>query len=159
SLEHQGKPGEKFVENVRFVHNGVMFVGLNVPGSNNNRVLDEKDCTTKSARTAAQCEADNAEYVERDAANIAWMHEAFEKATALKAAGVVLVFQADPGFDLPETEDADESRLPDHNGYFAFLDAIVKETRAFKGQVLLVHGDTHFFKIDKPLINATTLLP
>jgi hypothetical protein len=24
---------------------------------------------------------------------------------------------------------------------------------------VLVHGDTHFFKIDKPLLNATTMLP
>jgi hypothetical protein len=157
-VERQAKPGEKFVENVRFLHQGVMFVGLNVPGSNNNRVNTEKECTDKSARTAAQCAADNAEYAERDAANIAWMREAFENARAQQALGVVVVFQADPGFDLPETEDADESRTPDHNGYFAFLDAIIRETRAFPGQVVLVHGDTHFFKIDKPLINATTLL-
>ena len=157
-VERQGKPDEKFAENVRFLHNGVMFVGLNVPGSNNNKVNDAKDCANKSARTAAQCEADNAEYAERDAANITWMHEAFEKATAQKAAGVMIVFQADPGFDMPETEDTDESRTPDHDGYFAFLDAVIRETRAFAGQVVLVHGDTHFFKIDKPLINATSML-
>jgi hypothetical protein len=158
SVERQGLPGEKFAENVRFLHHGVMFVGLNVPGSNNNRVLDDKDCTSKSARTAVQCEADNAEYAERDAANIAWMHDAFETARAQKAVGVMIVFQADPGFDLPETEDTDESRMPDHNGYFTFLDAIIRETKAFQGQVVLVHGDTHFFKIDKPLINATNTL-
>ena len=70
-MDHQGKPGEKYVENTRFVHRGVVFVGLNVPGSNNNKVLDEKDCTSKSARTQEHCAADNAEYVERDAANIA----------------------------------------------------------------------------------------
>jgi hypothetical protein len=159
AVERQGTPGTKHVENVRFLHQGIMFVGLNVPGSNNNRVLDEKDCTTKSARTAAQCEADNREYAERDAANIAWMHDAFAKATAAKAAGVMIVFQADPGFDIPETEEQDESRTSDHSGYSAFLDAIIRETKAFGGQVVLVHGDTHFFKIDKPLINATNMLP
>lgn len=159
AVERQGTPGTKYVENVRFLHQGIMFVGLNIPGSNNNRVLDEKDCTTKSARTAAQCEADNREYAERDAANIAWMHDAFVKAVAEKAPGVMIVFQGDPGFDLPETEDQDESRTPDHSGYFAFLDAVIRETKAYPGQVVLVHGDTHFFKIDKPLINATNLLP
>jgi hypothetical protein len=41
-----------------------MFVTLNVPGSNNNKVLNEKDCTNKSARNADQCAADNAEYAE-----------------------------------------------------------------------------------------------
>ncbi len=158
-VEHQGKPGEKFVENTRFVHNGIMFVGLNIPGSNNNKVMDEKDCSSKSARTAAQCDADNAEYAERDAANIAWMHEAFEKAKAEKAIGVMLVFQADPGFDIPETEEVDESHTPDHSGYFAFLDAIMKESKAFNGQVVMVHGDTHYFKIDKPLTDATHMIP
>jgi hypothetical protein len=157
-VEQQGKPGEKFVENMRYLFNGIMFVGLNVPGSNNNKILDEKDCTKKSARTAVQCDADNAEYAERDAANIKWMHDAFEAAKAAKAAGVMVVFQGDPGFDIPETEDKDESRLPEFSGYHAFLDAIIAETRAFNGQVVLVHGDTHFFKIDKPLISANKLL-
>ena len=157
-VERQGKPGEKFVENMRYLFNGVMFVGLNVPGSNNNKILDEKDCSKKSARTPAQCDADNAEYAERDAANIKWMHDAFEKAKAEKAAGVMVVFQGDPGFDIPETEDKDESRLPEFSGYAAFLDAIIAETQAYNGQVVLVHGDTHFFKIDKPLINATKML-
>src|SRR5262245_35426895 len=158
-VERQGTPGSPFVETMRVLHQGIMFVGLNVPGSNNNRVVDEKDCTNKSARTAPQCEADNAEYAERDPANIAWMHEGFAKATAEKAAGIMIVFQGDPGFDIPETEEKDESRTPDHNGYFAFLDAILLEAKAFKGQVVLVHGDTHFFKIDKPLLDATHMLP
>jgi len=71
----------------------------------------------------------------------------------------VLAFQADPGFDLPETEDIDESKAPGFSGYQAFLQAVVKETEAFNGQVLLVHGDTHFFKVDKPLYSPTKLLP
>ena len=29
---------------------GVVFVGLNVPGSNNNLVLNAKECSAKSAR-------------------------------------------------------------------------------------------------------------
>ena len=157
-VERQGKPDEKFVENVRFLHNGVMFVGLNVPGSNNNKILDEKDCSKKSARTAAQCEASNAEYLERDAANVAWMQQAFQAAKDQKARGLVLVIQADPGFDLPETEDIDESQAPGVSGYRNFIEKLVAETEQFKGQVLLVHGDTHFFKVDKPLYSPTRLL-
>jgi hypothetical protein len=158
AVEHQGAPGEKFAENTRIVKNGVIFVGLNVPGSNNNKVNDADSCSKKSARTPAQCDADNAEYAERDAANAAWMHDAFEKAKADKAAGLMLVIQADPGFDIPETEDTDESRQPDRDGYATFLDKLIEETKAYAGQVVLVHGDTHYFKIDKPLTNATTML-
>ncbi len=157
-LIHQAPPGEKFVENTRFSHRGIVFVTLNIPGSNNNKVLGEKDCASKSARTAAQCEASNAEYLERDAANVRWMQQAFVAAKRDKARGVVLVFQADPGFDLPETEDVDESQSPDFSGYRNFISSVVAETEQFNGQVLLVHGDTHFFKVDKPLYSPTKLL-
>ena len=158
-LTRQGRLGEKFVENTRFNHRGIEFVTLNVPGSNNNLVLDEKDCSHKSVRTASQCEAANAEHAERDAANIAWLREGFAKASASKARGIVVVMQADPGFDLPETEQIDESRAPGVSGYRRFVEALVAETERFAGQVLLVHGDTHFFKVDKPLYSPTRLLP
>jgi hypothetical protein len=159
TLQHQGKPGEKFVENTRFTHQKIVFANFNVPGSNNNKILNEKDCTNKSARTPAQCEASNAEYAERDAANIRWLQQAFQAAKSQKARGVVLVFQGDPGFDLPETEELDESKAPGVSGYRDFIDAIVAQTEQFSGQVLLVHGDTHFFKVDKPLYSPTRVLP
>ena len=157
-LIHQGPAGEKLVENTRFSHRDIMFATLNLPGSNNNKILDAKDCGNKSARTAAQCEASNAEYQERDAANVRWMQQAFAAAKAQKARGLVLVFQADPGFDLPETEDLDESQAPTVSGYRNFISSVVAETEQFPGQVLLVHGDTHFFKVDKPLYSPTKLL-
>jgi hypothetical protein len=157
-LIHQAPLGEKFVENTRFSHNDIVFATLNVPGSNNNKILNEKDCTNKSARTAAQCEASNAEYLDRDAANVRWMQQAFADAKSSKARGLVLVFQADPGFDLPETEELDESQAPNFSGYRNFINSVVAETEQFPGQVLLVHGDTHFFKVDKPLYSPTKLL-
>lgn len=39
------------------------------------------------------------------------------------------------------------------------MKAVVGQTEKFNGQVLLVHGDTHFFKMDKPLYSPTKLLP
>lgn len=158
-LEHQGKAGEKFVENIRFTRGDVVFVGVNVPGSNNNLVLNAKDCSDRSARKAADCDAGNAEHLERDAANVAWLAASFAQASANKARGLVLVFQADPGFDLPETEDIDESTASSVLGYRNFMKAVVEQTEKFNGQVLLVHGDTHFFKVDKPLYSPTKLLP
>lgn len=158
-LTHQGQPGEKFYENVRFSHQGIVFAGFNMPGNNNNQVLTEKECSHKSQRTPAQCDAANAEYRERDAANVAWMQQAFQSAKAAKARGLVLVFQGDPGFDLPETRDQDESQGPRVSGYRNFMNHVIQETEQFPGQVLLVHGDTHFFKLDKPLYSPTRLLP
>jgi len=157
-LVHQGQPGEKFVENTRFSHRGIVFVALNVPGSNNNKILDDKDCSHQSARTATQCEASNAEYLERDAANILWLQQAFAAARGNEARGLVLVIQADPGFDLPETPGKDESQELRVSGYRNFMEKLVAETEQFKGEVLLVHGDTHFFKMDKPLYSPDRLL-
>ena len=160
ALEHQGKAaGDKYIENVRFAHGGVVFAGLNVPGSNNNLIQSAKECSNKSARTPAQCDASNAEFLERDAANVAWLEQTFAAARAQNARGVVIVFQADPGFDLPETEEVDESLQPQFSGYRHFMAQVVKQTEGFAGQVLLVHGDTHFFKVDKPLYSPTKLLP
>ena len=70
-----------------------------------------------------------------------------------------MTFQAYPGYDLPETEDSDESTLPQFEGYRAFMHALVAENETYKGQVLLVHGDTHFFKMDKPFYSPSKVLP
>jgi hypothetical protein len=155
-LQHQAAP---YVENTRFVHKGIVFVNLNIPGSNNNLVLSDKECKNNSARTTAQCDADNNEYLARDDANVKWLNEAFELARKNNAPGLVMTFQADPGFDLPETEDVDESTQSRFSGYRRFMSEVVAETEKFNGQVLLVHGDTHFFKFDMPLYSPTRLLP
>ena len=150
-LDHQGPLGGEYAENTRWTHGGVVFLGLNIPGSNNNKVTT--DCiSSKSVRTQADCDADNVEYAARDAANIQWLHDGFALARSRHLHGLMLVLQADMGFDLPETEDElNEHRLSQFDGYTAFLTALVAETQAFDGQVVLVHGDTHFFKMDKPL--------
>lgn len=153
-LSHQGATvpgGPAYVENIRFEHRGIVFATFNMPGSNNNLVLNDAECTDRSARTRARCDAGNAEYAARDEANRRWLHEAFERAGSQKAPGLVLVFQADPGFDLPETE-ADESQLPWYSGYRRFMAELADLTEHYPGQVLLVHGDTHFFKLDMPLV-------
>jgi hypothetical protein len=157
-LEHQGPLAGMYAENTRWHHGDVVFVGLNVPGSNNNLVKAGECLSSKSVRTQVECDADSAEYLARDAANIAFLRESFVKARAARAAGLMVVIQADPGFDWPETESVDERSLPGFEGYSNFLNALSEETGAFDGQVVLVHGDTHFFKVDKPLFSQSNLL-
>lgn len=123
-----------FRENVRWRYGEVLFVGLNVPGSNNN-----------FGRTP---EAD-AEYVERNAANLAWLRESFARAVQNQDRGILIVIQANPRFDLPPTD----SR---RTGYNDFLAALETETLAFRKPVVLVHGDSHTFRIDKPMIGTTS---
>ena len=158
ALERQGPLGGLYAENTRWKYGEVVFVGLNVPGSNNNHVKAGECVSAKSVRTQVECDADDAEYRARDAANIAFLKESFRQARTQHAAGLMVIIQADPGFDLPETETFDERTLPAYDGYTAFLNALASETQAFDGQVVLVHGDTHFFKIDKPLFTQANLL-
>ena len=73
ALERQGPLGGLYAENTRWTYGDVVFVGLNVPGSNNNYVHAGECVSTKSARTQVECDADNAEYRARDAANIAFL--------------------------------------------------------------------------------------
>ena len=137
---------------------GVVFVGLNIPGSNNNKVNGGDCLSAKSVRTQPDCDADNQEYAERNAHNIAWINESFEMAIQKGTAGVMIVIQADPGFDIPETEDVNERTLPGFDGYDDLLTTIEAQCNSYEGQVVLVHGDTHFFKMDKPLVDQANLI-
>ena len=62
-------------------------------------------------------------------------------------AGIVLLFQANPGFKHFAQGLA-------HRGYREFLQSLYEETLNFSGQVVVVHGDTHMSRIDHPLRDA-----
>jgi hypothetical protein len=157
-LDHQGELGKEYAENVRWVYGNVVFVGLNVPGSNNNKV-NPTDCLSgKSARVQADCDADNVEYLARNEANIDFIKEAFQEAKGGHARAVLITIQADPSFDLPETETFNERTLVGWEGYNDFLKVLTEETNNFAGEVVLVHGDVHFFKVDKPLVDQAHLI-
>ncbi|MBD1866928.1 metallophosphoesterase [Cyanobacteria bacterium FACHB-471] len=121
----------KFRENVRWSYGDVLFVGLNVTGSNNG-----------FGRTP---EGD-AEYWERNTANLAWMQEAFTLSKQNGDRGIMLIIQANPNFELEPAK---------RTGFNDFLSALETETFNFRGQVVLVHGDSHYFRIDKPLLHFT----
>jgi hypothetical protein len=36
-------------------------------------------------------------------------------------------------------------------GFGGLLDALTVAAKSFKGEVLLVHGDTHLYRVDRPL--------
>jgi hypothetical protein len=158
AVERQGELGQPYSENSRFVKNNVEFVALHIPGSNNNLVVTEKQCTKKSDRTQADCDAATAEYQARNVKNIAWLKESFAKAKENHYAGVLVAIQADIFFPFELSDGGyQEEFLPQldaDNGYSDFFHTLVEETRSFAGQVVLVHGDSHYFKIDKPMFNA-----
>ncbi len=116
-----------YPENVRWAVKSVMFAGLHIVGSNNNL-----------GRTAAG----DAEYAARNAANLTWLADTFERARAEGHKAVMLIIQANPNFELPAAE---------RTGFNDFLAALEAETLAYGKPVVLVHGDSHYFRIDKPM--------
>lgn len=88
-----------------------------------------------------------AEYDARLAANLAWIDEVFNRATAASSAGVLIAMQANPAL---ESAVGSSARL----GFDEVIARITARTIAFGKPVLLAHGDSHYFRLDKPLVNA-----
>jgi hypothetical protein len=142
-LEVQDAP---YVENRRWTVGGVTYATLNVQGSCNNLCGDGPSPTEYAARTAA---------------DLTWLHAAFAAAKRRHSAALMLIWQADPGWD-----DTDAKRAPlrdaktlaetdgQPDGFQDLLVALRDETVAFRRPVALVNGDSHYFRIDKPLQDA-----
>jgi hypothetical protein len=124
------RQSELFPENIRWTKNNVMFVGLNIPGSNNGLSTDPK-----------YLDQAKAEYKTRNAANLKWLRSAFALATKRNCPGIMITIQANPWDFIP---------AENLTGYEEFLVALEAETRKFGKPVVLVHGDSHYFRIDKP---------
>lgn len=78
----------------------------------------------------------------RTAAVIDWMRESFRVARERNAPGVVLGLQA--------------NLWTGNSAYAEILSALAAEARRFAGQVLVIHGDTHWFRYDQPLVDPRT---
>jgi hypothetical protein len=141
------------VENRRWTFHNVMFVTLDVQGTCNNL------CSSGSG--APDAGGDPTEYAARNAADIQWLHDSFAEAKANGAAGIMIVWQADPGFDTSGYQGApkrDPKTLVESDGnpdgFHDILSELRTDTIDFKKPVVLVHGDSHYFMIDKPLLDS-----
>ena len=125
---------EKFRENIRWRFGRDLYVGLHVPGGGNNRGPGADP---------------RPEFVERNEAVITWMRQSFELARKESLRSVVLAIQANPRWERFNREEPN----PPYSG---FLEVLYDEVGAFDGPVLVLHGDTHTFRVDKPFANYTT---
>jgi predicted phosphodiesterase len=123
-------------EHVRWIAGNVVFVGLNVQGSNNNL-----------GRTPAMDE----EYRRRMVAVLAWLDESFAAAAERRLAGAVILVQANPDFE------GRYRRRPDvGDGFDDFRRALRAHALRFGKPILFVHGDTHRYQQDRPLNDPAT---
>ena len=130
------RQSEAYPENWRFVSGPVTYVGLNVPGSDNNYIMDG------DTKNGPQAEA-NAEYAARNAADLEWLQKAFAEAKTRGSAAVMVVIQADMW---------DPTGVTAH--FADFKAELARQVIAFGKPVVLVNGDSHSFEMTKPLSDA-----
>jgi hypothetical protein len=132
------------VENRRWTVGRVTYLTLNVQGSCNNL------CDT---------DPDQAEYAARNAANIAWLRQSFAVAKSRQSAAVMLISQADPGWDQSDGNRAplrDPKTLAqtDPDGFQSFLLALRDEVTAFRKPVAYLQGDSHNLALTAVRLNV-----
>ncbi len=144
------------VENRRWSVGGVTYATLNVQGTCNNL------CPSGSTATLGD-DPDPDEYAARNAADIVWMQGTFAEAKARHSAAVMFISQADPGFNEDQVQGAptrnpltlaEDDAQASTDGFGDFLRALRDQVVAFRRPVVYVHGDSHYFRIDKPLENS-----
>jgi hypothetical protein len=124
----------KYRENARWDLGGITFLTLHVVGSNNGL-----------GRTSAG----DAEFADRNSADLAWLHDGLAHAQAENSRAAMIIQQANifPNFSpFP----GNPKQKPD--GFAELRATFAKEVMAFGKPVVLVHGDSHYFRIDKPFM-------
>ena len=118
-------------EHMRWVAAGVLFVGVNVQGSNNN---------------VGRNRAMDREAAGRMAAVFEWLDEAVKLVEQRHLRGLVVFAQADPDFERSVSRPAG---MPD--GWESFRNVLRTHALYLEKPVLFVHGDKHHFVYDHPL--------
>jgi hypothetical protein len=134
-LSRQSDSGKfkKFVENARWSHGGIGFVTAHVVGGYNNS--ERRDTAARQ------------EFTERDKASSSWISAGFEWAEKAGMKGLVVFIHADP---LRGRDHDRKVGRPFGQTVAALTEGAVR----FKRPVLLVHGDFHEYKLDKPFTDA-----
>ncbi len=130
-----------FVENRLWRDKGVVFSLVHVVGSNNDLLPWFGAAETPDQR-ARRLE----EFEQRQAANLSWLEETFERAERSHAPAVVVGMQADtfvPGAPV--------------DGFAAVVQRLSELSAEFGKPVLLLQGDTHVYRTDRPLADAPNL--
>jgi hypothetical protein len=133
----------QFVENVMWVDEDVVYATFNMPGGSND---DADPWTVPFTDEPARIQ----EKEDRDGANSRWLDAAFDLAARRHAKAVVVALQA----DMWDTEKV--SKL---TNYTPFVQQLAQRSLAFRRPVLVLNGDSHVFKADRPLVPSTGVAP
>jgi len=128
-------PADAFPEIYAFQIGVVAFVSLHIVGSNNG--FSDNDPAAAD------------EFAARKAANTVFLNQVLGSAKARNVQALVLMMQANPQFD----------RGQGPPGFRGFKQQLVAAMARFAGPVLVLHGDTHRWRHDRPLIDPVRGTP
>jgi hypothetical protein len=143
------RPDPDYPENALWTYGGLQFVTLHVVGTDNGRdAIGETDKTKMLDMVDA-----------RDRANLDVLKNAFDDATKNKRNAIVVVIHADP-YDLEHKKrhetvckTGDETTSMDArtkcNPYLPFVERLRTSAAAFGKPVLLIHGSTDDYCVDR----------
>lgn len=124
-------------ENLRWRHGEVLFVTLNRPGGVDLRKFSNDESVLIS---------------ELYKANELWLRQAFDDARQAGIRMLVVAAHTNPSFE----NDHGNWRLPSRrDGQASFRRLLADLCERFEGQVLFIHGDTHWFQVNQPLRNRS----
>ncbi|MFT7559128.1 MAG: hypothetical protein ACI93R_001033 [Flavobacteriales bacterium] len=130
----------EFVENSSWSLNGVRFATIHIVGSHNGRYAFAKLSKKKRAPRKQ-------EIAHREDAALAWLNYTFGQADKNQEKAIMIAIHANPG--LGGQQDKSTTKA-----YAFFIKALHKKIKAFKKPVVLTHGDSHYFRIDKPKLGS-----
>ena len=151
SISHFGQYSIPYIENQYVIRNGIIFATLHVTGSNNN--FRSGGCVASLNAIDKDCVAANAEYAARDHAVVNALRIVFNTAKSQNLKGVMIIIQAH--FWGGTTEqcnsmgiNVDNAESSVASGYKYFMKAFMEEVSQYHdiGDVVVVHGDAHFFR-------------
>jgi hypothetical protein len=132
-----------YVENVMWEAANVLFVTINLPGSDD----DHLPWAAPFSNPAAQAD----EIAKRDAANSRWIAKAFATATTDATSAVLIGLQADM-WDPAQFATGGDGL----DGYNALVVQLANVIVAYGKPVLLINGDSHLYESDQPLADPTS---
>ncbi len=137
SATHPANPlsGNPVPENVRWITHGVLFVTLNRPGG-----VDLRKFTNSESQMLSDLYQ----------ANERWLRASFALAQQRGIKLVSIAAHANPFFENDLRSWRNRSKRDPHAKFRRLLGDL---SRNFDGQVLFMHGDTHWFQTNQPLID------
>lgn len=120
----------KYRENVRWDFGGVTFLTVHVVGSNDG---------------LGRTPDGDKEHAERTHANLTWLRQAFAHAKASNSRAIMVILQANMFLEWPPG-----AKPTTPSGFTDVRNLLEQEATAFVKPVVLVNGDSHYFRIDNP---------